>query len=132
LVKQWSLSKEAYLYWYNLKKNNQETGGLYTKQPAMPKGNLYNENDSSEIVLGYFTVSSETSKRIIVEKIPDFKFDDVGLCDANILNGPLPKKLIFFVDVLLPDGTTQKGYTYLDCVDCRMHGGVLNKPSFFN
>jgi hypothetical protein len=131
LVKQLSLSKQAYLYWSNMKKNNQETAGLFSKQPAMPKGNLYNENDSTEEVLGYFSVSSETSKRIIVEKVTDMEFSDVGFCDANVLNGPLPKKLIFFVEFLSSDGTTQKGYTFQECVDCTMHGGVLDKPTFF-
>jgi hypothetical protein len=131
LIKQRSIGKEEYVYWSTIKKNNQETDGLYTKQPAMPKGNIYNENDPKELVLGYFSACSETYKRIVIERPPELKFKDVGLCDAQPLGGPLPKMLIFFVDGIGPDGKIVEGYTTRECVDCTVHGGVLEKPPFF-
>ncbi|HNW51790.1 MAG TPA: DUF4249 domain-containing protein [Prolixibacteraceae bacterium] len=132
LVRQHSLSKQSYSYWGDLKKNNQATDGLYTKQPARPRGNLVNENDSTEVVLGYFSVSSETTKRIVVNSVPELKFYDVGLCDAEFSTGPLPyHKLVFFVYDNAPDGTFQKGRTTIDCVDCKKQGGVVEKPDFF-
>ncbi len=131
LIKQRSIGKKEYLYWSELKKNNQETDGLYTKQPALPKGNILNEKDSTETVLGYFSVSSETSKRIIVKKIPELKFRDVGLCKGIPLGSPRPNMLIFLVDILTLEGKIESGYTTKECVDCTMHGGVLEKPSFF-
>jgi len=124
LIKQRSIGNKEYLYWSELKKNNQETDGLYTKQPALPKGNILNEKDSTETVLGYFSVSSETSKRIIVGKVPELKFRDVGLCRAILLGSPIPSMLLFFVDILSSDGKIEAGYTTKECVDCTMHGGV--------
>jgi hypothetical protein len=133
LVKQRSISKQAYLYFNDLKKNNQETDGLFTKQPAMPKGNIFNENDSTEVILGYFSVSSETTKRILIAGAPDLPFQNVGFCKASFSAGPLPPHtLLFFVYDIAPDGSIQRGTTTQECVDCTMHGGVLEKPDFFN
>jgi hypothetical protein len=133
LVKQHSIDKKAYLYWDNIKKNNQETAGLFTKQPAMLKGNIYNENDSSEVVLGYFTVSSETTKRIVIKDVPELLFNDVGFCSPIIPNGPLPTdpRPLYFVNAVLFDGSVVRGYTSPECIECTLLGGTVNKPSFF-
>jgi hypothetical protein len=131
LVKQHSLSKQAYLYWNNIEKNNQETAGLFTKQPGVPKGNMYNENDSSEVVLGYFSVSSETTKRIIIKDVPELRFRDVGFCSPIIIQGPLPGGPLYFVTAFLIDGTPVPGYTFPECVDCTLLGGIVDKPAFF-
>jgi len=133
LVKQHSVSKEAYLYWANIKKNNQGTDGLYTKQPAVPKGNIFNVNDSSEVVLGYFSVSSETTKRIIIRDVPELRFNDVGFCHAVVPNGPLPfePRPLYFVNAVLFDGSVTRGYTSPECIECTLLGGIVDKPTFF-
>ena len=133
LIKQRSLSQQAYLYWENVKKNNQETAGLFTKQPAMPKGNIFNETDSTEVVLGYFTLSSETTKRIVIEDVPELLFNHYHFCTAIPFDGPLPldPRPMYWVPYVLPDGTVTMGYTSDECVDCTFHGGVVDKPYFF-
>jgi len=133
LVKQRSLSNSAYYYWENIKKNNQGTDGLYTKQPAMLKGNVYNENDSSEVVLGHFTVSSETTKRIVIRDVPGLLFNDVGLCSPIIITSPMPiePRPMYFVTAYLLDGSARSAYTFPECVECTLLGGILEKPDFF-
>jgi hypothetical protein len=135
LVKQHSLSKEAYSYWLTIKKNNQETDGLFAEQPSMPIGNIRNENDSTEVVLGYFSVSSETTKRIVIKYgVYELRFDEVPWCTPIVSEGPLPlePRPMYFINTTKPDGTSVIGYTFPQCVDCTLLDGVLEKPDFFN
>ncbi len=67
LVKQYSLSREAYIFWEQLKNTNQDMGTLFDKQPAQVYGNIYNLNGDESPVLGFFEASSVTSKRIFLE-----------------------------------------------------------------
>jgi hypothetical protein len=133
LLKQRSLSKSAYHYWENIKKNNQETDGLFTKQPTMLKGNVYNENDSSEVVLGYFTVSSETTKRIIIKDVPELLFNDPGFCTPILVTNPMPiePRPMYFLAISMPDGSAGSYYTFPECIECTLLGGILDKPDFF-
>jgi len=133
LVKQHSLSKQAFQYWSYIKNNNQETDGIYTKQPAMPRGNLKNESDTAEIVLGYFSVSSETTKRIIIEEVPELMFEDAGFCTPIMITPPLPiePRPMYFVTGFNLDGTPYDAYTFPECIDCTLLGGTVDKPTFF-
>jgi hypothetical protein len=133
LVKQRSLSNSAYYFWENIKKNNQETNGLFTKQPSMLKGNIHNENDTTEVVLGYFMVSSETTKRIIIRDMPELLFNDVGFCVPVIISGPLPvdPRPMYFVTAYLLDGTAADAFTFPECIECTLLGGITQKPYFF-
>jgi hypothetical protein len=63
LVKQYSLGKEAFYYWNNLKKNSQEMGSLFDSQPALLKSNIRNVNDENEYVLGFFSMAGMVEKR---------------------------------------------------------------------
>lgn len=131
-VRQQAISKEAYQYWLSIKKNNQEIAGLYSKQPALVKGNIVNENDPKEEVLGYFSVASETSQRLTLKPVKDLLFNKVEWCMANSMNGPLPRNtLIFFVDFINLEGKPERGFTTRSCVDCRLEGGTVQKPDFF-
>ena len=73
LVEQHSLSKPAYIYHNEVKKNNYENGGLYEQQPALIKGNLMNLTNSDEEVLGYFFASSVNKKRIYIKNVDDLE-----------------------------------------------------------
>jgi len=67
LVKQYSLSREAYIFWNQLKINNQNLGTLFDKQPAQIFGNVHNLGGNESPVLGFFEASSMTSKRLFLE-----------------------------------------------------------------
>lgn len=68
LTRQFSLSEDEFDYWSRLKSISEETGGLYDVIPASVKGNIYNVDDPYEQVLGFFSVSAMTSKRIFIEE----------------------------------------------------------------
>jgi hypothetical protein len=63
LVKQYSLGEEAFYYWNELKKNSQEQGSLFDRQPALLESNIRNVNDETEIVLGFFSMTGMVEKR---------------------------------------------------------------------
>ena len=59
LVKQYSLGEEAFYYWNEMKKNSQEQGSLFDRQPALLESNIRNVNDENEKVLGFFSMVVE-------------------------------------------------------------------------
>lgn len=129
LVKQYSLSESAYIFWETLKENNQSIEGIYAKQPSRIKGNISNENNPEEIVLGYFGVSSVTEYRIVLDPVEELSFSYVPYCDPLIPEkgyppGPRPLYLVLV-------GGTIWAYADTECFNCTLSGGVLTKPSFF-
>jgi len=137
LVKQFALSKPAYQYWEALAKNNQESGGLYTTQPQVVKGNIYNAENKEERVLGYFGVSSLKEKRIIINEVPGLPFE-VEYCDPIKLEDRLDKSSpaewpIYLVYYTVDDETHARilGKAPPSCFDCTLLNGTTIKPDFF-
>ena len=142
LVKQMSISDEAYDFWNNLNKNNQESGGLYDTQPALVEGNIYSVSDPNERVLGFFGVSSVKSKRIVVSNIP-ISFPDDYHCTPSKPNweGGWPFNTsyvewpIYFVNYYDISSSSPNPELYVadkDCFDCRLIGGTTVKPDYWD
>ncbi len=66
-VKQLSISKEEYEYWRKLTESTEEVGDVFGKQPFSIAGNVYNVEDDTEPVLGFFQVGSAATKRFYVD-----------------------------------------------------------------
>ncbi len=66
-VKQYALSEESYNYWMELQKVTENLGSLFDPQPSIVHGNIYNINDDTEVVLGYFDASSIREERIFIK-----------------------------------------------------------------
>jgi hypothetical protein len=69
LVRQYSLSAEAFHYWNELKKTTQEMGSLFGMQPALLESNICNVSEETERVLGFFSISGVTEKRVFAEDV---------------------------------------------------------------
>ena len=65
-VNQLSLSREEYEFWNNMKLLNESSGAVFDKQPYSVVGNVKNLNHPSKNALGYFQVSSVSSKHIYI------------------------------------------------------------------
>jgi hypothetical protein len=133
-VRQYSLSNKVYNYLNTIKQLSKETGGLYEIQPSSIPGNIYNQDDPEENVIGMFYASSVTEKRIFVRAlfkthqpacIP-YGFDRDGLLEflSDIDKSEYP------VFLFLVDGGV---YDYADqeCFDCRKLGGTTSPPDFW-
>ena len=63
LVNQYSISKEEYDFWNNLKQVNESGGDIFSKIPYTVVSNIKNVNNPKERVLGFFQVSAVKQKR---------------------------------------------------------------------
>ena len=62
-VKQNAISKRAYDYFINIKKNSQQIGNIFAPVPSELRGNIICLNDNDRPVIGYVDVSTTTQKR---------------------------------------------------------------------
>ena len=135
LVNQYSISKGAHIYWTEIKKQNVESGSMYTTQPFQIKGNLINIDNPDDIILGYFMAAGVSNKRIFVDR-PELVFNYPECKASNSAYNA-----IFFEDSdpvfpiyvsILSDGETEVlGVAGLSCYDCQLAGGSLNEPDFW-
>ena len=138
LVEQRAIDEKAYDYWTQLQKTTENLGGLFDPMPSQVKGNFYNENNTSEPVLGYFSGGSVEQNRIYInfndlpthllvnEYGKQCEITEVLVEDLHKL--PYDKVLLesFGQFVIL-------GYTVstTECADCTSFGGTTTKPDFW-
>lgn len=68
LVKQYALTERAYTFWENVQAQQENSGSVFAPPPSPIPGNMYNVNDDTELVLGYFQASSVTEQRKFVTR----------------------------------------------------------------
>jgi hypothetical protein len=68
LIKQYSLTQQAYDYWENVKEQLEGAGSIFSPPPSQIIGNVYNIDDDTELVLGYFQVSAVREKRFFIAR----------------------------------------------------------------
>ncbi len=142
LVRQYSLSREAYVYWEQIKNANQELGTLFDKQPSQIRGNIYNLDDPEIPVIGFFEATSVDTARLfitrseippetkmisefarcrydylVIEKNNFRKYDEWGYC--------------MVLDVITPEIFNGLGVVKpFECCDCTQTGSNI-RPSFW-
>jgi hypothetical protein len=135
-VNQYSLNEDEYQYWDKLQNMSQQVGSLYDIIPSSVSSNVYCLDNPNEKVLGYFSVSSMSSKRIFIKDhfagMPDPY--SAGNCIADTISGgaPLPSGLNSTVWIIISNlmppyvvTTYSKG-----CYDCTVRGTNV-EPSFW-
>jgi len=147
LVNQYALDQDEYLFWKGLKETVNESGTLFDKQPQSIIGNIHRIN-SDEPVLGYFSASSISAKRIFMDRsdLPEDTQVDVSLfndclvdtyiieksstSDKEVFNA-LDRGLVFYD--FYREFVNISGYiiTTVPCSDCTYHGGALEKPDYW-
>jgi hypothetical protein len=125
-VQQFALSTSAYWYWDGLKNNVQSNGGLFDTQPSLTPGNICNVDDENEVVIGYFSVSGVSEKRIFVSDVPDLRIIPVeGFCEPGGLPFSFRRLsssfLPYYIATLEVDGVNRRGNVSLECIDCSEH-----------
>jgi hypothetical protein len=136
LINQYSLSEDEYLYWERLKNTIDQTGSLYDLVPATIPNNLFCLEDPNKPVLGYFSVSGKSSRRIFIKD----KFEGLNTmyfnCISDTIYGTGPIQgldstvwvIINHMDMVPPS----RIITYnRECADCRARGTTL-KPTFWD
>ena len=136
LVKQYSLGKEAFHYWNELKKTSQEQGWLFDKQPALLKSNIRNVNREDEIVLGYFSMAGMVEKRAFAiepEGLDLSAYEWYCFPVSRGPGGPLSEEdLPIYYARAWMDGAVSFAEVNKHCVDCRAYKNSSHiKPDFW-
>lgn len=86
LVKQYALTIDAYNFWTNLQKNNNQLGSIFDAQPSANQTNYHCLSDPSELVVGYLSVGSLSTKRIFIsasQLLPSYQPKDIYGCHID-------------------------------------------------
>ncbi|MDF1560200.1 MAG: DUF4249 domain-containing protein [Bacteroidales bacterium] len=67
-VNQYSVSEDEFGYWKRLQNISEDVGGLYDLIPSSITGNVFCVEDPAQQVLGYFSVSAKSSKRVFISE----------------------------------------------------------------
>ncbi len=149
LLKQYALTKDAYLYWQNLQKNTEQLGSVFDAQPSTTSGNIHNAADPTEPVIGFISATNVKSKRVFISNDalppswqPAYPYDCNA--DSTFVNRNGQKEVALF---LVPIGSatipiyafyfppgSNVIYGYLSstiaCTDCTIRGTV-KQPVFW-
>ncbi|MGW8314165.1 MAG: DUF4249 domain-containing protein [Bacteroidales bacterium] len=133
LVRQYSLDANAFWYWDELGKNTQSKGTLFDTQPSLTPSNICNVEDEEELVIGYFSISGITERRIVVGEVPGLTIrEDPFFCEPGALPisfGRLsPDFLPYFMATKTVNGREEYGGVPRECIDCREYKGSTNVP----
>lgn len=137
LVKQQSLTEEAYNYWLQLEQTTERLGGLFDPMPSEITGNFYNATDPSQPVLGFFSGGSIVEKRMFVsfielprhlqETTREFCVAD-SIPMIDVVKHGTGTLLIDSYGMPFPEGYLTSSNS---CIDCRTKGGTTVKPLFW-
>jgi hypothetical protein len=135
LVNQYSLSEDEYLYWEKLQNFSEQVGGLYDMIPSAVPSNVYCIDDPNEKVLGYFSVSANSSKRIFIKDRFAGLIDLYTDCiDDTIFGGGTIPHLNSAVWVIITVPMPPPGYRVITytrgCADCTTRGTTI-EPDFW-
>ena len=132
LVRQYALSREAYDYWQNLKRNTENLGTLFAPQPSEVRGNIASVNNPEEPVMGFFSACSVQEKRLFItrDQLPDWSritgyeqcyIDSLPNNDA--LRDLLPSSVIPVIfEISIGGAITYYLTSEPHCIDCRLSG----------
>jgi hypothetical protein len=87
LLNQYSINEDEYIYWEKVQNFTDQVGGLYDIIPASIPGNIFSVNNPNEKVLGYFSVSAKSSKRIFIKDKFDGIIDRYDKCVTDTIYG---------------------------------------------
>ena len=132
-LRQYAVTKEAYEYWENLKKNTELTGSIFDPQPSQLTGNIHCVTNPDEPVLGWLTASTVQQQRIFIDntQLAQWGFSVLGDCSVVIgsFDDPTFRSMGYRpIAVYLGSAYTA---AFPSCLDCTSRGGNTIKPVFW-
>jgi Domain of unknown function (DUF4249) len=139
LVRQYSLTPEAYAFLEIMKKNTEQTGSIFDAQPSALKGNIRNLKNPDEPVIGYLIICPIQEKRVFVKNEDLLRWGyNPGCGEKEYLNNSdtikdraldlVPTRV---VPSPVPFPIIPSFYAArYDCMNCKLNG-TNDKPSFW-
>lgn len=139
LARQYVLTKDAYEFWENLKKNTESLGSIFDPQPSQVSGNIHNIANAAEPVIGYVSAGTYQEKRMFISKakLPPWEatFPFNCLSPDTVLTADFKSTFelgrnIPLIKVVNSEGKSGVLSGRTQCVDCTIRG--TNKmPAFW-
>jgi hypothetical protein len=137
LVNQYSLNEDEYIYLEKIKNLMVDVGGLYDKIPASIPNNLFCIENPNEKVLGYFSVSAKSSKRIFIQDDFSGIIDRYNDCIDDTIYGDYDPPELYYTTWVLSDNPASFGSPRTriltktkGCADCTVRGTNI-KPDYW-
>jgi hypothetical protein len=144
LVKQYALTKQAYEFWENLRKNTEQLGSIFDAQPSEISGNIHNVNNPGELVIGFIEMGTIQSKRVYIDRtqLPrwDTSYPESCTLDTTLIKDPngtnavavilIPKHALPVDTISFNNVVTGYFRTPFVCGDCTVTG-TKTKPIFW-
>jgi len=155
LLTQYALTKDAYVFWENLKKNTEDLGSIFDAQPSQLIGNIHNIANANEPVIGYMSAGITQQKRIFISRQdlpgswltgypyncsldtafffnPFTKQNEVTAILVPVNSTAIPIDQFFNIYLSNVVSMTPLGYLYADpeCADCTIRGSKTT-PSYW-
>jgi hypothetical protein len=140
-VRQYAITAEAHKYWDVIKKNSQQLGTLFDRQPSQLFGtNFICLTNPDEIVVGFASAAYQQEFRLFIRNRdladwpldPAFNFscaDEYALQDPNnFAIFPSTDTSLSIYYFVTPGGMF---IAKKKCLDCRYQGGTNKRPSFW-
>ena len=136
LVNQYSINEDEFNYWAKIQNVAVQVGGLYDIIPASVQSNIRCIENPAEKVLGYFSVSAKSSKRIFIQNNFAGIIDPYANCVTDTIQTDNPQGLNTTIWILLahvcsfPCIPWYEATTHKECTDCTLRGSNI-KPDFW-
>ena len=138
-IKQNAISKQAYDYFINIKKNTETMGTIFAPIPSELRGNISCITDPDRPVIGFVEVSSSTHKRWYISNLENIYelpwstcliLDQTDLCTYFSMPQQDCGRIIPLGWIIYTPASagSPRTYTFESCVDCTVHGGNTEKP----
>lgn len=137
-VKMMAVSYNSYKFWNDLELLHQGSGGIFEVQPYSAQGNIKCISDPTRKAIGVFEVVSYTEKGEHVFNEYGFWYDEYESCSLEELhNGKRdidPARLPAYIYYKPIPGQMNPLPCIVPgpCVDCRLRGGIPQKPEYWN
>ncbi len=137
LLTQTAITKDAYIFWENLRKSTEALGSIFDAQPSQLVGNIRNVVNANEPVIGYISAGTTQNRRIFIDKreLPsNFKTQYPYGCTMNVgdfnpfffLGSNNPNVPLYYKY----DDPAGIAYSNKQCSDCTIRG-TLKQPAFW-
>lgn len=132
LVRQFALSQSGFNYYDQLARITQNIGSIFDPQPSQITGNLHCTTTPGELALGFFRVGTVETKRLFITHSQVAVFSTVTAYGSCAVDTLAPADIIKTKPSIITMFDEVKYLTTSDfCVDCRLGGGVLKRPDFW-
>lgn len=140
LLKQYKLSKAAYTFLLQMKKNTEQLGSIFDAQPSEMPGNMSCLTHPGEAAIGFVEVTQEKTSRLFIHNNELRNWNYKTGCEVTIIQNN-PDSITKYGLQVMPatvfmDDPNTGAITHFTaapsfCIDCRQNGGSNIKPAFW-